>query len=309
MLSRLAEYGLRDTVEVISADSRQVYRGMDIGTAKPDLDERRRTPYHLIDVIDPTERFDAGEFVTACDRLIPEISSRGKRAVISGGTAFYIKAYLFGLPGTPRATEEVRRTLETRAAEEGLDELRRELRRVDPTTEGRIAPNDRYRILRALEVWYTAGRPLSSYEEPSTPRRGIEALLIGLRRDRRALYRRIDERVGRMFAEGLADEVKRLLDGGVDPSVPGFQAIGYREFVEVGGLPPWTDDELAEIERLIARNSRRYAKRQELFFRRLPGVRWIDADDVEAIVAAVREKYDGHDRRGAHDSIVPESGR
>ncbi len=273
--------------EVISADSRQVYRGFDIGTAKPDADTREQIPHHLIDVVDGDESFDAGRFLSACDRLVPEIQRRGAVPIISGGTAFYLQAYLMGLPDTPPSSAAVRSALEGELAREGLSALRERLHAVDPTTDERIAANDAYRVLRALEVYRLSGRPLSSFPVPDTLRGGIDPLVVGLSRERSELYRRINLRVAEMMAEGLADEVAHLLASGWAGDEPGFRSIGYREFLAVGGRPPWSADVLSAVATEIARNSRRYAKRQELFFRRLPLVQWFPADDSDRVVRQI----------------------
>lgn len=218
--------------------------------------------------------------------------------IVSGGTAFYLQGYLFGLPGTPHVSEEVREGLSERCRQEGLDALRDELRRVDPVSEGRIAANDRYRVLRALEVYYTAGRPLSSFPQPTELRDGVAPLIIGLSRDRRKLYQRINARVERMFEEGLVAEVTRLLSEAEHAGTPAFEGIGYREFVELGGDPPWDGATIATIRERIARNTRRYAKRQELFFRRIPGVEWIPADDHDTLIERVRRWLRGVEENG-----------
>ncbi len=279
-------------VEIISADSRQVYRELDIGTAKPTAAERRRTPYHLVDVVTPREFWDVGQFVEAADLLVPKISGRGAVPVICGGTAFYHTGYLYGLPGTPRASVELRRELEERLRTKGLEDLRRELRAVDPQSDHRIALNDRYRVVRALEVYYTSGYPLSSYVPPTTLRAEVSPIVVGLFRPREELYRRIDARVDQMFAAGLPAEVARLLEMGYTKHDPGLQTIGYREFFQVAGSPPWDHTALKQIRQLIARNTRRYAKRQETFFKRIPGVQWIDADDASALRRTLRPVLD-----------------
>ena len=274
---------LSDFYELISADSRQVYRGLDIGTAKPGAGERQRIRHHLIDICDPRDSWDVGQFVEAADRLIPQIAGRGRVPVVSGGTAFYLKGFLFGLPGTPRGSAKLRAELEHRLEQRGLAELRRELKTVDPEAERRIAENDRYRVLRALEVYHTAGTPLSSFDEPTVPREGVHARLVGVYRPREDLYDRINRRVEHMFHCGLPSEVAGLRDQGYVWTDPGMQTIGYREFGELGGDPPWSESTLRRIQDRIARNSRRYAKRQETFFRRLPGVSWVDATDPAAL--------------------------
>jgi tRNA dimethylallyltransferase len=280
------------SLEIISADSRQVYRGMEIGTAKPTGEQQRRARYHLIDTVSPRETWDVGQFVESAERLIPEIRGRGAVPVLCGGTAFYHHGYLFGLPGTPRASRETRQALEYRLQRDGLEALRRELRGVDPESEHRIADNDRYRVLRALEVYYTSGSPLSSYSRPTTPRAGISPVIVGLYRPREEIHRRIASRVDQMFADGLAREVTELLHEGYEPSDPGMQTIGYREFFEIGGRPPWSGAVLDEVRELIARNTRRYAKRQETFFKRIPGVQWILADDYQALKRALEPVLD-----------------
>lgn len=263
-------------IEVISADSMQVYRGFDLGTAKPSASERAMVPHHLIDVLEPDTPFDVGEFVGACDRLVPEICSRGAVPVIAGGTAYYLRAYLYGLPPTPPADPHVRAVLQRRLQEEGLPALRAELARIDPDDEARIGAGDAYRVLRALEVYHTAGRPRTSYAYPARPRPGVNALVVGLTRERAELYRRINQRVNAMFDAGLPDEVAELAANGARADWPACAAIGYREFFELGVAPPWTRAQVEAVRESVARNTRRYAKRQITFMKQLPIVRWMD---------------------------------
>lgn len=273
--------------EVISADSMQVYRHLDVGTAKPSPPERKTLPHHLIDIKNPDEQYHAGEFVTAAERLIPEITARGMLPVIAGGTAFYFRNFIFGLPGTPQGSQQLRDALRARLEEEGADALYAELSRVDPNTAARISPHDTYRILRALEVFEVSGRPLSSYAVPDSPRADFEIVLVGLWRDRRALARRIDERVDRMMAAGLPEEVERVCRMGYGAEDPGLRGIGYREFFRLEpdagcSFSSLSPERRAAIAEEIKRSSRRYAKRQMTFFRRLPGVRWVDVTDEPA---------------------------
>ncbi len=240
-------------------------------------------------LFDGTRSFDAGQFVESCDSLVPDIQAAGAIPIISGGTAFYLQRYLFGLPEAPPALPAVRLRLEKRLATLGLEEMRRELSRVDPRTEERINRNDAYRVIRALEVFETTGKPLSDFDVPRTIRPGIAPLVIGLYRPREELYDRINRRVRHMMAAGLPEEVERLLGKGYTLNDPAFRTIGYREFIEIADMPPWTEEELQAVEERIARNSRRYAKRQELFFRRIPCVRWIHGDDTDTLVSAVSE--------------------
>jgi len=293
MLSALVERIPQCDFEVISADSRQVYRRFDIGTAKPDRETLERIPHHLIDIVDGYESFDVGQFVAACDELVPEIQRRGNVALISGGTAFYLQAYLFGLPEAPPSDPQIRAVLEAELAQDGLPTLRARLSDVDPVADERIAANDAYRVLRALEVYRLTGHPLSSYPVPDTVRQGIEPLVIGLYRERSDLYHRINQRVTEMMAAGLADEVAHLIESGYTGDEPGFRSIGYREFPELAGKPPWSVETLRRVEAEIARNSRRYAKRQELFFRRLPLVHWVPAHEPAAVAELIGSSRGG----------------
>ena len=198
------------TFEVVSADSMQVYRGMDIGTAKPAAELLHRLPHHLIDICDPSEQFHLGEFVRLADKAVKEILARGSVPIISGGTAYYFKHFLYGLPAVPPGDPDQRHEIEAEAKQVGNTEMLRRLAEVDPPSAARISENDRYRIVRALEVFRTAGRPLSSFPPPTTLRPGLKPLIIGLSRPREELYRRIDRRVEEMIRQGLAAEVEKL---------------------------------------------------------------------------------------------------
>jgi tRNA dimethylallyltransferase len=263
----------------------QAYRHMDIGTAKPSADVLARLPHHLLSVVDPDEQFNAGEFVKRAEALIPEIRGRGRYPVVSGGTGFYIRNLLFGLPESPPGSAEAREKLRTFERDHGHLGMYEELRRADPIAAARIPPNDRYRVARALEVFMATGRSVYSFHWPRTLRPGYDFLLLGLARPREELYRRIEERVERMFECGLVDEVRSLLAMGYGPAAPGMQAIGYREFFEMqrGCMT------LPQLREAVCGNTRRYAKRQMTFFRAVPGVRWLDAGDAGGIRSAVDE--------------------
>lgn len=263
----------------------QVYRGLDIGTAKPPRETLDRIPHHLIDICDPWEQFNAGRFVEEANRLISEIESRAALPVVSGGTAFYFKNLLYGLPGTPPATPATRGELRRELRERGLPALYGELKVVDPESAERIEPRDEYRILRALEVYRETGRPRSAYVEAAAPRDDLRFRAVGLYRDRRRLYERIDRRVEQMFAAGLPGEITELLRAGVTREMPAMRAIGYKEFF--AGAPEQAlaegrigANELEIIKREIKKNSRRYAKRQLTFFGKLPGVIWLEAEQL-----------------------------
>jgi tRNA dimethylallyltransferase len=312
---------------VITADSMQVYKYMDIGTAKPTATERAALPHHLIDLKRPDEGYHVGEFVKRAERLVYDINARGALPVIAGGTAFYFNVFLFGLPGTPEASAETRALLQRRLEREGLDTLRRELEERDPASAERIAPGDTYRNVRALEVLYESGYPRSAYEMPAEPRGDMRILTLGLYRERHELYQRINARVEEMMEAGLPEEVRRLAAMGYRPPHPGMRAIGYREFFEpevekphgvrgasgANGAPDaprapdaaasdhaappaetqWLlrdlDTDGADITEEIQRNSRRYAKRQLTFFRKLPGVQWFEPEEADRIAEVVRE--------------------
>ncbi|MHB9293975.1 putative tRNA dimethylallyltransferase [Hollandina sp. SP2] len=271
---------LRGEAEIVSADSMQVYRSMDIGTAKPSAALRAALPHHLIDIRNPNEQFTVGTFVHLADACCADIALRGKVPVIAGGTGFYIKHFVQGLPEAPPSDVKIRRELQEELRCGGKAPLLEALAAWDPESARRIHPNDEYRLLRALEVFRVSGRPLSAFAiaGPVSSRPAYRFLILGLKRDREDLYRRIDARCAQMFRAGLPEEVQRLFDAGYGPKDPGLQAIGYKEFFvesEPGVFQLSAD--LAGVETLVARNSRRYAKRQCSYFASIPGLTWISA--------------------------------
>jgi len=276
-------------VEIISADSMQVYRGMDIGTAKPSAQERARLPHHLIDICDPSQQFNTGDFVRLTDEACLQIAQRGKLPVVSGGTGFYLKNFILGLSEAPPSNLEIRVQLKKELNEKGSNFLMEELAACDPVSAQRIHINDEYRLLRALEVCRSSGRPLSSFENSSAETRGnFRFITIGLSRPRAELYRRINFRCEEMFRLGLHEEVQALYKAGYTPDDPGLRAIGYREFFieSYDDSPRWSiSKDLEGVQALIAQNSRRYAKRQITFFAGIPDVKWIEVDNNEKIAA------------------------
>jgi len=269
--------------EVVSADSMQVYRGMDIGTAKPSPEERLQLPHHLIDIRDPDEQFTAGDFVRLAREALDDIAQRGNIPIVSGGTGFYLKNLVLGLPEAPPSDQAIRDALKLELKEKGAVALMEELARLDPVSAGKIHLNDEYRLLRALEVQRLCGRPLSSFSMStggSVPK--YDFRVIGLYRPREELYQRINERCAAMFAKGLPEEVQKLYDAGYTPRDPGLRAIGYREFFVED--PPTSgvfrlSRDIAGVQALVAMNSRRYAKRQITFFSSLPGAKWINPNE------------------------------
>ena len=291
VLSRLFGSGGGRAAEVVSADSMQVYRGMDIGTAKPSVEERALLPHHLIDIRDPGEQFTAGDFVRLAGEACVAIARRGALPVISGGTGFYLKNFIGGLPEAPPSNPEIRADLQRELRERGAAALMAELAAGDPVSAGRIHLNDEYRLTRALEVLRVSGRPLSSFQTTGGGLRPpYRFLIIGLSRPREELYRRIESRCAAMFRSGLPAEVRGLYEAGYTPRDPGLRAIGYREFFiqELDGGNPSgyrLSEDRAGVEALIVQNSRRYAKRQLTFFASIPGARWIAAGPDEAETA------------------------
>ncbi|GMU65773.1 MAG: tRNA dimethylallyltransferase [Acidobacteriota bacterium] len=271
------EVAERAGAEIVSGDALQVYRGLDIGTAKPSTAEQARVPHHLIDALDPTERFSAGRFATLARAALGEIAARGRPAIVAGGSGLYLRALIAGIAPLPPADAAVRDLLERRLVEEGLGVLRGELERIDPPTAARLGAGDRQRILRALEVALTTGRPLSSWlAETPFGREPLPARRIGLTLPRALLYDRIEARVRRMLEAGWLDEVRGLLSSGVGTEAPAFQAIGYAQWVRhlAGELG------FDEAFRRIVVATRRYAKRQETWFRHEADVEWHDARDA-----------------------------
>lgn len=263
--------------EIISADSMQVYRGLDIGTAKPSTAELARVPHHLIDVAEPDEDFSVARYQALGREAIARVAARGRLPVVVGGTALYVRALLrdydFAAPG---ADPELRRVLAREAVDHGVARLRAELERVDARAAARIHPNDLRRTIRALEVWRLTGQPLSA-----TWRSGrllYHALLVGIDLDREVLYRRIDARVDHMVRRGLVDEVRALVARGFGPWLISGQALGYKEIVEHLAGRATLEDAVA----LIKQATRNYAKRQLTWFRREPGLVWLRRDVPEA---------------------------
>jgi tRNA dimethylallyltransferase len=252
--------------EIVNADSMQVYRGMDIGTAKPDAELQHEIPHHLIDICNPDEQFSVSSFVRKADACCAEIWRRGKLPVVMGGAGFYIRCFLTGLPEAPQGEPIIRRQLEKRAALEDSRILYKELIQCDPVSAVHIHPNDAYRIVRALEVFHSTGRPLSSFPLSRELRKNYNFCILVLGRSRRDLYERIDKRTDAMFEQGLIEEYNRLIHDGYRASDPGMRAIGYREFADT--FPSGVDSsclhdaQLDGIREQIKQNSRRYAKKQ-----------------------------------------------
>ncbi|MBR6348441.1 MAG: tRNA (adenosine(37)-N6)-dimethylallyltransferase MiaA [Spirochaetales bacterium] len=279
--------------EVVNADSVQVYRHLDIGSAKADADTISRIPHHLIDILDPWQKYNVADFIRLADEACADIWSRGKLPVISGGTAFYFKHFMYGLSEAPQSDPEIREAVALLIRDRGLEAAYNYLKIVDPVSAARINPNDSYRISRAIEVFRSSGRPLSDFALPTEPRNNMRILSVGLSRDREVLKQRIRERVDIMFAQGIVGEIRSLLQLGANPEWQSMQGIGYREFIDAvwendgakstDNLDSLTEEQLQDIREKIVMNSIHYAKRQMTFFRSFPDVHWIEAQDTEAL--------------------------
>lgn len=271
---------------VVNADSMQVYRHLDIGSAKPSLEIRAAVPHYLVDIYDPWEQFSVGDFIRLADDACDAIEAQGKVPIISGGTAYYFKHFLYGLSEAPASDPTIRAQVARQLATWGLPWCYDRLSKVDPVSAARIHPSDAYRITRALEVYEGSGRPLSSYSLPDTPRNGMCPLIIGLQRDWEELKKRIELRVRLMFEQGLVDEIRSLIRLGAQDSWPGMQGIGYQEFFRAmrGG-----ELSMEGIASQIVRNSRLYAKRQNTFFKSFANVQWMHPEDEEGIRVLVDE--------------------
>ena len=259
--------------EIVSVDSMQVYRHMDIGTAKASPAEREMVPHHLLDVADPDEEYSVARYLADVAAAMAGIRQRGRVPLLVGGTGLYLRALGEGLFEMPPCDESIRQGLRERLEEEGGAVLYAELERVDAVAAARIHPNDTYRLLRGLEIYEATGVPWSEHLEQGRQNALVpEMLKIGLTWEREKLYGRINRRVGQMVDEGLLDEVRSLLDRGYGPELKPMQAIGYRHMVEhLNGDHDW-----AETLELLARDTRRYAKRQYTWFRRDSAIHWLE---------------------------------
>jgi tRNA dimethylallyltransferase len=275
-------------IEVVSADSRQVYRGMDAATGKPTAEQLRAVPHHLIDVVDPDDRYHAERFCRDAEALIPGIRARGRLPVVVGGTGFYVRALLRGLDPMVPADPEFRRAMEAVADREGRPALHARLAAVAPAMARRLHPNDHVRVVRALEVargGAVAGDPDSLWRASQA----YDVLYVGLTMERRALATALGQRAAAMVASGLLDEVRVLLARGHDPTLPALMGIGYREFVQVARGAMGEAAALA----LMQRDTVRYAKRQWTWFAREPGIEWLDvglAGGPDAVALLVEQR-------------------
>jgi len=270
--------------EIIGADSMQVYRYMDIGTAKPTADEQACVPHHMIDIVDPEEHFDAKKYAKMAHEIIMELFAQGITPLIVGGTGLYIKVLIHGLFEVDPADHNIRRRLKKQAEARGTDFLHKRLSRCDPDTAAKLHPHDTYRIIRALEIYELTGETISDHHRTHRFQdRPFRVLKIGLDLDRDLLYDRINLRVDAMIEAGLIDEVKGLLGKGYSPNLKSMQSIGYRHMVDLIENRLSIDEAL----RTLRRDTRRYAKRQLTWFNADPEIVWFNPaqlDDISRII-------------------------
>lgn len=272
--------------EIIGADSMQIYKYMDIGTAKPDAEERALIRHHLIDFLDPAEAYDAARFAQDADRVVQEIRGRGRVPIVAGGTGFYIKALLHGLFRSEPIDPETMEKLETELKQKGNMHLYARLEECDPQTASELHPNDTFRVIRALEFYMTNHRRISDFrKEHSFSRKRYDYLKFGLFMDREKLYERINRRVDIMLLSGLLKEVADLVEKGYSLDLKSMQSIGYKHLgMFINGETDWD-----ETVRLLKRDTRRYAKRQFTWFRQDEEINWVRPDQVDDAVNLVKD--------------------
>ncbi|WP_313999268.1 tRNA (adenosine(37)-N6)-dimethylallyltransferase MiaA [uncultured Paenibacillus sp.] len=283
------EIAKRWNAEIISGDSMQVYKGMDVGTAKLPLEEREGIPHHLIDICEPEHPFSAAEFQERCRELIAEITARGRLPFIVGGTGLYVESVCYEYEFAETGSDEAFRAEQQRFAEtHGGEALHARLKLVDPASAERLHPNDLRRVIRALEIAHLTGVTMSEQLAGQTKTSPYDLCLVGLTMDRQKLYDRVDRRVDLMLEEGLADEVRRLLERGVPENAVSMRGLGYKEIV------PYIRGErtLEEAVRLLKRDTRHFAKRQLSWFRHMRGITWVDVTDERNFSGNVQAIHD-----------------
>ena len=268
--------------DLLAADSRQVYRGMDIGTDKPTADQRQEIPHRLIDLVEPNQPFNTGLYRRYAIEAIENQYRKHRLPLLVGGTGLYVRTLLKGLCKAPPADPVLRASLRRDAQRYGRDHLYAQLVACDPTTAARLHPRDESKVVRALEVHRLSGRPMSEFQQQhGFTERPFSSLMIGLNRTREALYRRIEERIDWQLANGLVDETKQLLAHGYKRDLPAMKGLGYRQVC--GYLAGEYDTE--EMVRRFKRDTRRFAKRQMTWFRKEPGVHWMIIGESEPLSA------------------------
>ena len=276
--------------EIISADSMQIYKGMDIGTAKATSEERKIVPHHMIDIVDPEQEFSVADFQSEVDELIPKIDQRGKLPMLVGGTGLYIKSVIQGFLFPDMEKDwELRNRLEAEAEEKGTEHVHDKLKEVDPKLADKLHPNDLRRVIRGIEVYRQTGKTITHFKQKAKERPPrYEADKIGLFREREKLYERINKRVDNMIEQGLVTEVKNLYQQGYDLELTSMQALGYKQLIKhFEG-----EYDLEEAIRLIKRDTRHFAKKQLTWFKRDDSIKWFDVEEYgfNELVTAVKNE-------------------
>jgi tRNA dimethylallyltransferase len=266
--------------EVLTADSRQVYRGMDVGTDKPASEERQAVPHRLIDLVDPDESFNAGLYRRQAIDEIERLYRDCRLPLVVGGTGLYVRTLLKGLCEAPQADPIMRKALRQEAKDQGYDRLYARLVDVDPVIAARLHPRDESKVIRALEVYQLSGRRMSEFQqEHGFAERPFATLMIGLNRDRDMLYRRIEGRIDWQLAHGLIEETKQLLAQGYQRDSAAMKGLGYRQVAEhLAG-----EYDAAEMVRRFKRDTRHFSKRQMTWFRKEPGIQWLMIEESESV--------------------------
>lgn len=272
--------------EIINCDSMQVYKGFDIGTDKVPVEKRENIPHHLLDIVEPLTQFTAADFVHSALNATESILNKKKLPIIVGGTGLYLKALLDGLFPEGRSNPEIRQKFQKEAEEKGLESLSTRLMEIDPAYAQKIGRNDKIRIIRALEVFYSTKKPISEhFLNTQSLFKDFHILKIGLKLERKELYGRIEERVGIMFERGLVQEVQDLLKAGIDENAPPFRALGYKyvlKFIK-------KEMTLEEAIHLTKRDTRHYAKRQMTWFRKMKGIQWFYPHETISIIEYIEK--------------------
>lgn len=279
----------RLNAEIISVDSRQIYRQMDIGTAKPTLVEQQAARHHLIDCVDITQPFSVADFQSLADIAITDIQNRGKQVLLVGGAGLYFRAVVDGLFEGPAADPSLRKRLEQEVSENGVDVLHDRLRSCDPESAERTHPNNVIRVVRAIEVYELTGIPMSEHQQQwQTENQRYPIIAFGLTMPRDLLYRRIEQRVDVMLANGLITEVESLLAAGYSRDNFALQSFGYKELIS------YLDGKSTYVEAVeqLKQNTRRFAKRQLTWFRKDKRIEWIDKEKVSDVVGYILKKID-----------------
>ena len=274
----------RLNAEIVSVDSRQIYRQMDIGTAKPTVEEQQAARHHLIDCVDISQPFSVADYQSLADAAIADIHNRGKRVLLVGGAGLYFRAIVDGLFEGPGANPALRKRLEAEAAQNGVDTLHKRLQTCDPESADRIHPNNLVRVIRALEVYELTGTPMSELQQQWHPeKQRYPFIAFGLTMPRALLYRRIEQRVDVMLANGLIAEVESLLAAGYARDSVALQSFGYRELIA------YLDGNCTYLEAIsqLKQNTRRFAKRQLTWFRKDTRIEWLDRESISDMVGVI----------------------